>query len=64
MSEHDISKPEYGEHDEGPWMVSPDGSIIESGDFTHDVQLEVTGDFYDKKQRKMYADNLAKKLNV
>lgn len=51
-------------HDKGPWTVSEDGSAIESDDFTHDVILRVTGDFYSDEQRKEYADNLAAKLNV
>jgi len=38
-------------HDVGPWMVSPDGGGIQSDDFTHDVILRVTGDFYNDAQR-------------
>ena len=49
--------------DKGPWVVSPDGSSIDSEDFTHDVRLKVTGDFFNSEQRKRYADNLAVKLN-
>lgn len=51
-------------HDAGPWMVSPDGGGIQSDDFTHDVILRVTGDFYNDAQRKAYSDNLAAKLNA
>lgn len=51
-------------HDKGPWTVSEDGRVIESDDFTHDVILRVTGDFYSDEQRKEYAENLAAKLNV
>lgn len=51
-------------HDKGPWTVSVDGRSIESDDFTHDVILRVTGDFYCDEQRKAYADNLAAKLNA
>jgi len=50
-------------HDKGPWVVSEDGQAIESDDFTHDVILRVTGDFYNDEQRKAYAENLAMKLN-
>jgi len=35
-----------------------------SDDFTHDVILRITGDFYSADQRKAYAENLAKKLNA
>ncbi|GAB3099902.1 hypothetical protein [Pseudomaricurvus hydrocarbonicus] len=59
----DMLSPEYGEHDKGPWSVTPDGMIIESADFTHDVQLKVTGDFADSAQRKCYSANIAKLLN-
>lgn len=50
-------------HDKGPWEVSKDGSAIQSDDFTHDVILRVTGDFYSDEQRKAYSDILAMKLN-
>lgn len=51
-------------HDSGHWTVSADGREIASDDFTHDVVLRVTGDFYSDEQRKAYAENLAAKLNV
>jgi len=51
-------------HDNGPWTANKDGRRINSDDFTHDVSLIVTGDFYDDAQRKAYADNLAAKLNA
>lgn len=51
-------------HDAGPWTVSETGCSIQSDDFTHDVILRVTGDFYDDVQRKAYSDNLAAKLNA
>lgn len=51
-------------HDKGPWVVSNDGREIASDDFTHDVILRVTGDFWSDEQRKAYAENLAAKLNV
>lgn len=50
--------------DKGPWIVSECGRGIESDDFTHDVHLQIVGDFYSDEQRKAYADNLAKKLNT
>ncbi len=51
-------------HDKGPWIVESDGKSIRSDDFTHDVVLRITGDFYSDEQRKAYAENLAAKLNV
>lgn len=51
-------------HVNGPLSVSEDGRAIESDDFTHDVVLRVTGDFYNDEQRKAYAENLAMKLNT
>ena len=59
----DSSAPTYGMHDSGPWTVSDDGRTISSDDFTHDVLLRVSGDFYNDAQRKCYADQLAKILN-
>lgn len=56
--------PEYGEHDQGIWLVSEDGKHIESSDFTHDVRLYVGGDFVDDAQRKKYAENIAARLNA
>lgn len=50
--------------DDGPWTVSEDGHSIASDNFTHDVILRITGDFYDDRQRKAYAENLVKKLNA
>jgi hypothetical protein len=52
------------EHDQGPWESSADGKTISSNDFTHDVILRVSGDFYDDAQRKRYSDNLAVKLTA
>lgn len=51
-------------HDTGPWTVSNDGGAIASDDFTHDVILLVTGDFFSDEQRKAYSENLATKLNA
>lgn len=49
--------------DQGPWEVSADGRYISSDDFTHDVLLEVKGDFYSDEARRAYSTALAGKLN-
>jgi hypothetical protein len=49
--------------DKGHWTVSGDGSQLYSDDFTHDVALQILGDFEDDSQRKEYANGLVKKLN-
>ncbi len=64
MANEEFTKPEYGEHDKGPWNVSEDGRFLYSDDFTHDVRITIGGDFYNDEQRKKYADNMAKKLNT
>ena len=51
-------------HDTGPWIVCWNGKEIVSNDFTHDVILRVSGDFYSDEQRKAYSDYLAAKLNA
>jgi hypothetical protein len=51
-------------HDKGPWAASEDGRSLYSDDFTHDVVLKLSGDFFDDKQRRLYAENLVKKLNT
>lgn len=51
-------------HDKGMWVVSDNGVSISSDDFTHDVILRVTGDFFSDEQRKAYSENLAAKLNA
>lgn len=48
----------------GPWEASEDGSTIVSDDFTHDVILCVTGDFAGGAQRKAYANEIARRLNI
>ena len=63
MPQEDWMSPEEL-HDDGPWTVSEDGREIDSFNFTHDVILRVSGDFYSDEQRKVYSENLAKKLNT
>lgn len=48
--------------DEGPWFVNEHGNP-ESSDFTHDVILEINGDFFDDQQRAEYAKHLVDILN-
>lgn len=64
MSHAETNADAGDEHDKGPWDVSADGRAISSDDFTYDVILRVSGDFYDDAQRKRYSDNLAAKLNA
>jgi hypothetical protein len=48
----------------GPWTVEGDNVIgVRSGDFTHDVQLIVTGDFAETADKVRYAQRLADLLN-
>ena len=47
--------------DKGPWYTV--GVWVASKDFTHDVMLEIRGDFEDAKQRIAYAEWLAGVLN-
>lgn len=53
--------------DKGPWMavIDHDGRAfaVDSSDFTHDVRLEVSGDFKDDAQRLEYCKWLARMLN-
>jgi hypothetical protein len=52
--------------DRGPWtaMEWPGGRVvIQSGDFTHDVALEVSGDFGDPAEKLAYATRLAGQMN-
>ena len=50
--------------DEGPWILCPyDDRRVESCDFYHDVQLEVSGDFETPEQLKAYMNALFDKLN-
>jgi len=50
--------------DIGPWIVSADGRSLQSDDFTHDVTLKISGDFFDDELRKQYAQHLADILNA
>lgn len=50
-------------HDAGPWVASANGRLLQSDDFTHDVALEVSGDFADAADRIAYARNLAARMN-
>lgn len=49
--------------DKGPWRVLHGGELIASDDFTHDVQLQLSGDFATPEQRLLYAKALASRLN-
>ena len=51
------------EADLGPWSMSPDGRLISSDKFEHDVQLKVTGDFYGDADRAAYSRRLIEQLN-
>jgi hypothetical protein len=61
--EHDYMSTEEL-HDKGPWHIDIYGKLIMSDNFTHDVILRITGDFYSDEQRIAYAKNLAAKLNA
>lgn len=50
--------------DKGPWRVTAHGSCVESGDFTRDVLLRISGDFEDQAQRAQYAEWLCARLNA
>lgn len=51
--------------DPGPWSMSPDGLLISSDNFQHDVQLKVrvTGDFYGEADKAAYSRRLVSQLN-
>lgn len=49
--------------DQGPWHASSDGRSLHSDDFTHDVRIDVHGDFSSDTQRYGYASLLAQQLN-
>lgn len=62
--------PDYPISETGPWSVRTFADeagkqkvVLQSEDFTHDVWLEVTGDFADLKQRVLYAAKLADRMN-
>lgn len=50
----------------GEWSVNEwtNGALaLQSSDFTHDVALEISGDFETKEQYRAYADMIAERLN-
>ena len=59
---------EFEEIDKGPWVLfhNIDGRLIGiiSHDFTHDVVLNVSGDFSDEMDKDNYCRALADKLNM
>lgn len=54
--------------DAGPWSAdgNDDGTKawVDSHDFTHDVRLNISGDFANGKQRFAYAEKIARRLNA
>lgn len=54
--------------DKGKWavVIGLEGRAlgVESSDFTHDVRLELSGDFEDNEQRLAYCKWLAATLNA
>lgn len=51
----------------GPWEVNEWGKgrlVLQSDDFTHDVSLEISGDFASKEERLEYAEEIARRLNL
>lgn len=56
---------EYVITENGPWRVCEKsfGKFIYSDDFTHDVKLTVSGDFYNDEERLLYSKNLCSILN-
>lgn len=48
----------------GEWSYNPVDRRLYSSDFTHDVTLEMTGDFADDEQRSTYAGKLLGLLNA
>jgi hypothetical protein len=56
----------------GPWHVEEWAAtqygarpriVLQSDDFTHDVALVISGDFYDTAQQIKYAQRLADRMN-
>jgi hypothetical protein len=53
--------------DRGPWCLSDWGNgriAIQSDDFTHDVALEISGDFGDPALKRAHAQKIADTLNA
>lgn len=51
------------EPDKGPWVSSPDGRIISSDNFDHDVSMNVRGDFANNAHRWAYSIAVCNRLN-
>jgi hypothetical protein len=52
--------------EKGPWQVNDWGQgriVIQSDDFTHDVALEISGDFGSVEREIAYAEEIARRLN-
>ena len=52
--------------DRGPWNVIDWRSTVAvmSEDFTHDVILEINGDFANLEQKRKYAEGIAHQMNA
>jgi hypothetical protein len=53
--------------EKGPWSVSDWGQgriVIQSNDFTHDVALEISGDFGSVEREIAHAEEIARRLNA
>ena len=51
----------------GPWIIEDWGDgrlVLQSQDFTHDVALEVSGDFATPEQEREHAEEIARRLNM
>lgn len=56
----------YVAKEDGIWSVDmwPSGRLVlQSSDFTHDVCLEISGDFATTEDRIVYAEEIARRLN-
>ena len=58
-----LSARAQGEADNGPWRVTNEGRCIASDDFTHDVVLNISGDFETATQQLAYAEHVCAQLN-
>jgi len=50
----------------GPWEVNEwkdDRLVLQSDDFTHDVALEISGDFTTPEEKREYAEEISRRLN-
>lgn len=48
----------------GPFKASEDGKHVYSDDFTHDVRIDIDGDWESEEQRKAYAKWVAVVLTI